>query len=116
MRRTPGEKSVLSMSSSTSAGNCPLVALGTEIVGAFDPCPTYSREYRAGTHSYIWGRMATVTRQASMVTVRWIKSQQLGDSIGTGLMDRGANGHLYGLQIQLTGAVPIGKDSLELML
>jgi hypothetical protein len=51
-----------------------------------------------------------------MVTVRWIKSQQLGDSIGTGLMDRGANGHLYGLQIQLTGAVPIGKDSLELML
>jgi hypothetical protein len=51
-----------------------------------------------------------------MVTVRWIKSQQLGDSIGTGLMDRGTNGHLYGLQIQLTGAVPIGKDSLELML
>jgi hypothetical protein len=30
-------------------------------------------------------------------------------------MERGANGHLHGFQIQLTGAVPIGKDSLELM-
>jgi hypothetical protein len=60
--------------------------------------------------------MTTVTGQASMVTVRWIKSQQLSDGIGTGLMDRGANRHLHGLQIQLAGAVPIGKDSLKLML
>jgi hypothetical protein len=60
--------------------------------------------------------MTTVTGQASMVTVRWIKSQQLGDSVGAGLMDRGANRHLHGFQIQLAGAVPISKDSLELKL
>jgi hypothetical protein len=51
-----------------------------------------------------------------MITVRRIKSQQLGDRISTGLMDRGANRRLHGFQIQLAGAVPIGKDSLELML
>jgi hypothetical protein len=51
-----------------------------------------------------------------MVTVRWIKLQQLGDSVGAGLMDRGTNRHLHSLQIQVTGAAPIGKDSLELML
>jgi len=51
-----------------------------------------------------------------MVIVGRIKSQSLGDGIGAGLMDRGANRHLHGLQIQLAGASPIGKDSLELLL
>lgn len=51
-----------------------------------------------------------------MVIVRWIKSQQFGHGIGAGLMDRRANRHLHGLQIQLAGAMLIGKDSLELML
>jgi len=60
--------------------------------------------------------MTTGAGQASMITVRWIKSQQFGDRIGTGLMHRGANRHLHRLQIHLAGAVPIGKDSLELML
>jgi hypothetical protein len=50
-----------------------------------------------------------------MVTVRWVQSQQLGDRIGAGLMDRGANRHLNGLQIQLPSATAIGKDSLKLM-
>jgi hypothetical protein len=54
--------------------------------------------------------MATFTGPASMTIVRWIKSQQLGDGIGAGLMHRGANRHLHGLQIQLAGAVPIGQD------
>jgi hypothetical protein len=60
--------------------------------------------------------MAAITRQASMLIVGRLKSQQLGDGIGTGLMDRGTNRHLHSLQIQVAGAVPIGKDSLELML
>lgn len=96
-------------------GELSLVALRTEIVWTVDPCPTDSREYRAGTHSYVLGRMTTITGQASMVSVRGIKSQQLGDRIGTGLMDRGANRHLHSLQIQLAGAMAIGKDSVKLM-
>src|SRR5580692_6557175 len=35
-------------------GKLSLVARGTEIVGTVDPCPTDSRKYWAGTHSYIW--------------------------------------------------------------
>jgi hypothetical protein len=31
-------------------------------------------------------------------------------------MDGGANRHLYRFQIQLAGAAPVGKDSLELKL
>ena len=116
MRRTPGEKSVFIDVELNVGGELSLIALRTEIVGALDPCPSYSRQYRAGTHSYILGRMTAVAGQASMVTVRWLKSQQLGDGIGAGLMDRGSNRCLHGLQIQPAGAMPIGKDSLELVL
>jgi hypothetical protein len=49
-----------------------------------------------------------------MVGARRIKSQQLADRIGTGLVDCGANRHLHSLQIQLAGAVPVGNDSLQL--
>jgi hypothetical protein len=60
--------------------------------------------------------MTTFAGHASMLSVRRIKSQKLGDGIGAGLMNRGANRHLHGLQIQLACAAPIGKDSLQLML
>jgi hypothetical protein len=51
-----------------------------------------------------------------MILIRWWKAQQLCNSVGASLMDRGANCHLDGLQIQLTGLAPVGEDALELLL
>ncbi|MDQ6705726.1 MAG: hypothetical protein M3Z85_07160 [Acidobacteriota bacterium] len=50
-----------------------------------------------------------------MVVIRWQKAQQFGNSVSTGLMDRGANRHLRGLQIQLAGFVPVGEYPLQLL-
>jgi hypothetical protein len=51
-----------------------------------------------------------------MAVIRRVKSQQFTESRRASLMDGGANRHLYGFQIQLTGFVPVGEDALELML
>ena len=92
-----------------------LAACGTQVVGAIDLCPTHSGEYRPRTHSFIFGRMTTSTRNASMSIVRWWKAQQLGYRIRAGLVDGGANRHLHGREIQVAGLVLVGEDPLKLM-
>jgi hypothetical protein len=51
-----------------------------------------------------------------MVVIRWAKAQQFGKGVRARLMDRGANRHLRGLEIQLAGFVAVGENPLHLLL
>jgi hypothetical protein len=42
--------------------------------------------------------------------------QQLGDRVGSALMDSRANRHLHGFQIQLAALASVVEDPLELLL
>jgi hypothetical protein len=50
-----------------------------------------------------------------MAVIRRGKTQQFGNGIRASLMDRGADGHFRGLQIQLAGSVAVGENPLHLM-
>jgi hypothetical protein len=50
-----------------------------------------------------------------MRIIRRRPPQQLRDRIGSALMHGGANGHLYGFQIQLTALAAVEENPLELL-
>jgi hypothetical protein len=51
-----------------------------------------------------------------MVVIGRRKTQQFGNGVRACLMDRGADRHFRGLQIQLAGSVPVGENPLQLPL
>ncbi|MBI4905327.1 MAG: hypothetical protein HY820_16960 [Acidobacteria bacterium] len=97
-------------------GKLSVVTRRAPIVRALDTCPAHCGEDRTGTHALVIGRVAANARDGSMLTVRLIEAQQLGDRSRARLMYGGADGHFHGFQIQAAGSVPVGEDALKLML
>jgi hypothetical protein len=57
--------------------------------------------------------MTASASKTALVLIRGCKAQQFGNGIRARLMDRGANRHLGGLQIQLAGFVAVGENPLH---
>jgi hypothetical protein len=113
MRRTPGEKSVFSMSSSWSAGKLALVAIWTQIPGARDFHLAQGGQDAPRAQFAVTCLLAAGARNGALLLGRFGEPQQLAEGGGTGLVQGGTQSHFHRFQIRPASLLALGEDACQ---
>ena len=110
MRRTPGENSVFSMSSSNVSGELAGLTSRAPIVGSGDLGRAHRGQHRLGAQLVVVGLLAAGASHVALLVARRGELEQLRQGGGTRPMQGCAYRHLRGFQIEASGLVPVLKN------